>query len=161
MHSDTTLGSPFDVSGAAHLPAATLRVEMGTFGRLGATFACNQSPSAPHERFTLQGQVAAADGSAAKALKAERSTRPLLLATRFTMEKPFYRDRLATHGIEAAIPDQADRDRLHAIIYDELVQGVVNPASKAEVLAMIARSPCDAVIFGCGGPPGNWATTMP
>src|SRR5205814_8911013 len=38
---------------------------------LGATFACNQSPTAPHERFTLQAQVAAADGTAAKALKAE------------------------------------------------------------------------------------------
>jgi hypothetical protein len=38
---------------------------------LGATFACNQSSTAPHERFTLQAQVAAADGTAAKALKAE------------------------------------------------------------------------------------------
>jgi len=38
---------------------------------LGATFACNQSPTAPHERFTLLAQVAAADGTAAKALKAE------------------------------------------------------------------------------------------
>jgi aspartate racemase len=86
----------------------------------------------------------------ADAVKAAGCARPLLLATRFTMEKPFYRDRLAAAGIEASTPDQADRDRLHAIIYDELVQGVISPASKAEVLAMIARSPgCDSVIFGC------------
>jgi len=45
-----------------------------------------------------------------------------------------------------------DRDRLHAIIYDELCVGVVRPESKAEVLAMIARGQAagaDGVIFGC------------
>src|SRR3954447_23550851 len=36
-----------------------------------ATVACNQSSNAPHERFTLQAAVAAADGSAAQALKAD------------------------------------------------------------------------------------------
>jgi aspartate racemase len=41
---------------------------------------------------------------------------------------------------------------LHAIIYDELCQGVISPASKAEVLQMIARGKtagADGVIFGC------------
>jgi aspartate racemase len=86
----------------------------------------------------------------ADAVKAQGCSRPLLLATRFTMEKAFYRDRLAAHGVEALVPDQADRDRLHAIIYDELCQGVISHASKAEVLAMIARAAgADSVIFGC------------
>lgn len=86
----------------------------------------------------------------AEAVKAAGSSRPLLLATRFTMEKAFYRDRLKGQGVEALIPDQADRDRLHAIIYDELCQGVISPASKAEVLAMIAKADgADSVIFGC------------
>ena len=86
----------------------------------------------------------------ADAVKAAGCSRPLLLATRFTMEKDFYRGRLAARGIEAVVPDQADRDRLHAIIYDELCQGVVAPVSKAEVLAMIAKAPAaDCVIFGC------------
>jgi aspartate racemase len=86
----------------------------------------------------------------ADAVKAAGCSRPLLLATRFTMEKAFYRDRLAAQGVDAVVPDQADRDRLHAIIYDELCQGVVTAASKAEVLAMIARSAeADSVIFGC------------
>ncbi len=85
----------------------------------------------------------------ATAVKAQGCSRPLLLATRFTMEKPFYRERLAEQGVTASIPDLADRDRLHAIIYDELVQAVISPASKAEVLAMIARADCDSVIFGC------------
>lgn len=90
-----------------------------------------------------------ADATAVE-VKAAGCSRPLLLATRFTMEKPFYRERLASQGVEALIPGQADRERLHAIIYDELCQGVVSPASKAEVMAMIERAPdADSVIFGC------------
>lgn len=92
-----------------------------------------------------------ADATAA-ALKAKGVRRPLLLATRFTMEKTFYRDRLAAAGLEALIPGEAERARLHAIIYDELCQGVISPASKDEVLAMIRRgraAGADGVIFGC------------
>lgn len=86
----------------------------------------------------------------ADAVKAAGCKRPLLLATKFTMEKDFYRGRLASQGVEAMVPDQADRDRLHAIIYDELCQGVISAASKAQVLAMIAKAPAaDSVIFGC------------
>jgi len=86
----------------------------------------------------------------ADAVKAAGCSRPLLLATRFTMEKPFYRERLKAQGVEASIPSDAERERLHAIIYDELCQGVISPASKTEVLAMIARaSGADCVIFGC------------
>ena len=88
----------------------------------------------------------------AKALKARGVTRPLLLATAFTMEKPFYRERLEAAGLPSLIPDDADRARLHAIIFDELCQGVISRASKAEVLAMIAKgraAGADGVIFGC------------
>ncbi|WP_304170608.1 aspartate/glutamate racemase family protein [Phenylobacterium aquaticum] len=86
----------------------------------------------------------------AAALEAIGSRRPLLLGTRFTMEMGFYRDRLAARGIEALIPDEADRARLHAIIYDELCQAVISPASKAEVLAITAKAAgADAVIFAC------------
>jgi aspartate racemase len=86
----------------------------------------------------------------ARAVKAAGCSRPLLLATRFTMEKPFYRGRLAAMGVEALVPDEADRGALHAIIYDELCQGVVTPAAKAQVLRMIAKATeADCVIFGC------------
>lgn len=90
-----------------------------------------------------------ADATAAE-VKAAGCSRPLLLATRFTMEKPFYRDRLASQGVEALIPEAADRERLHAIIYDELCQGVISPAAKAEVLRMIEGADgADSVVFGC------------
>jgi len=88
----------------------------------------------------------------AAALKARRVTKALLLGTRFTMEKPFYAERLQAAGLGVAIPNGADRERLHAIIYDELVVGVITEASRATVLAMIDRGladGCDGVIFGC------------
>lgn len=93
-----------------------------------------------------------ADATAA-AVKAAGAERLLLLATRFTMEKPFYRDRLSAGGVESLIPDAADRERLHAIIFDELVQGRLEPASRAAVIDITRRAAADhgvdGVILGC------------
>jgi aspartate racemase len=93
-----------------------------------------------------------ADATAAR-LKAHGATRPLLLATRFTMERAFYRQRLSSHGVEAVVPPTADRERLHAIIFDELVQGRFEPASRAAVIEIaeraIAGDAADAVVLGC------------
>ena len=47
-----------------------------------------------------------------------------LLATGFTMEQDFYRDRLAGHGLERPRPDADDRAEVHRIIYDELCRGL-------------------------------------
>lgn len=88
----------------------------------------------------------------AAALKARGVARPLLLATRFTMEKDFYKDRLRAAGLDPLVPDQTDRDRLQAIIYDELCQGLVRPDSVAAGMEMVARgraAGADGVIFGC------------
>jgi len=79
--------------------------------------------------------------------------RPLLLATRFTMEHAFYRDRLwKRHGQAAMIPDEADRALVHGIIYDELCRGVVRPESHRACLDVIDRlrgQGADSVILGC------------
>ena len=90
----------------------------------------------------------------AEAIKGAGCRRPLLLATRFTMEQPFYRDRLRDrHGIQALVPEEQDRETVHRIIYDELCQGVVRSESKAAYLDVIRRSQgeagVDGVILGC------------
>jgi aspartate racemase len=88
----------------------------------------------------------------AAALRRQGRRHPLLLGTRFTMEEDFYRDRLAAFGLEAAIPPPAARARLHAIIYDELVQGIVSESGRADAEAMIGhavRAGADSVILGC------------
>ncbi|HLK23394.1 MAG TPA: aspartate/glutamate racemase family protein [Caulobacteraceae bacterium] len=89
----------------------------------------------------------------ADAIRAAGVERPLLLATGFVMEQPFYRERLRARGVDTLVPPQAERRRLHAIIFDELVQGRFAAASRAEVIGMIDRAvaehAADAVIFGC------------
>lgn len=75
-----------------------------------------------------------------------------LLGTRFTMEHDFYRARLASHGLDVIVPDEPDRTTVHTVIYDELVRGVVSPASKAAYLDVIERlisRGATGVIAGC------------
>lgn len=94
-----------------------------------------------------------ADATAA-AMKVANVSRPILLATRFTMEQDFYKRRLLDlHRIQATIPDQGGRDVVHGIIYDELVRGIVSESSKQAYLGEVARLrasvPADGLIMGC------------
>jgi aspartate racemase len=108
--------------------------------------------NAPQVEAAVQAPLIHIADATAQALKARGVTKALLLATRFTMEKPFYRDRLEAAGLAVLVPEKADRDRLHAIIYDELVVGVITEASRAVVLEMIDKgraAGADGIIFGC------------
>ncbi|MEO1576801.1 MAG: aspartate/glutamate racemase family protein [Pseudomonadota bacterium] len=75
-----------------------------------------------------------------------------LLGTRFTMEMPFYTDRLADHGLTVSTPNDEDRAIVHRVIYDELCNGVIDDTSRAHyvrVIASLAFDGADAVILGC------------
>ncbi|GAA3220485.1 aspartate/glutamate racemase family protein [Nonomuraea helvata] len=75
-----------------------------------------------------------------------------LLGTRFTMEEPFYRDRLATHGFEVIVPGRAQRELVHDVIFDELVRGTLRPSSRSSYTAIIddlADAGAEGVILGC------------
>lgn len=89
----------------------------------------------------------------AKAIDESQSKKPALLATRFTMEKDFYRGRLSEkHGIVTVVPDEAGRGEIHRIIYEELCEGIVRPESKQSYLDEVARletQGADGVILGC------------
>jgi len=85
-------------------------------------------------------------------LKGDGVTRVGLLGTRFTMEQAFYVDRLRDHGIDVLVPNDAQRERIHSVIYSELCQGVVNAHSKAdylEVVGSLAERGAQGVILGC------------
>ena len=60
-----------------------------------------------------------------------------LLGTRYTMELGFYRERLAASGIASVIPDEPDRTTVHDIIFDELVRGIMDPASRSEYIRIV------------------------
>ena len=93
-----------------------------------------------------------ADPTAA-AIQAAGLQRVGLLGTRFTMEQPFYRQRLEDrHGIQVLVPDEPDRAEVHRVIYEELCQGVVSEVSRQAyrqvITRLVARGP-QAVILGC------------
>lgn len=64
-------------------------------------------------------------------------TRVGLLATRFTMEQPFYAERLARHGVEVLVPRESERCEIHRVIFEELCAGNVQLSSRLAVSAMI------------------------
>jgi aspartate racemase len=88
-----------------------------------------------------------------QAIQAKGLGKVALLGTRFTMDMPFYRDRLKEHGVEVVIPTEAEREEINTIIFDELVNDILRPESKARFLAIIDRMTRDhgiqGVILGC------------
>ncbi|WP_108396641.1 aspartate/glutamate racemase family protein [Devosia submarina] len=74
-----------------------------------------------------------------------------LLGTNFTMEKSFYRDRLAASGLQSIIPE-VDRTNLHGIIFEELCRGIIRDESRRTYITAIerlAQRGAEAVILGC------------
>lgn len=66
-----------------------------------------------------------------EALLAAGVSRVGLLGTRYTMELPFYAERLREKfGLDVLVPDERERDDVHRIIYDELCHGVVDAGSR-------------------------------
>lgn len=94
--------------------------------------------------------IADAVGSA---IKERGCRRPLLLATRYTMEQAFYRDRISNaYGLDIFVPEKEERDFVHDVIFDEICQGVLSEESRKGYIDIIAKgidAGADSVIFGC------------
>ncbi len=76
-----------------------------------------------------------------------------LLGTKYTMEQPFYRDRLKKYGIKVVIPDERERDYINAVIFDELCADRVTKESRDGFKKIIDRlhkeEGAEGVILGC------------
>ena len=77
-----------------------------------------------------------------------------LLGTRFTMEQDFYKNRLTERfGIEVLVPNEAERERVHRVIYQELCLGQINPQSRESYRSIMQRlieqEGVQAIILGC------------
>jgi aspartate racemase len=92
-----------------------------------------------------------ADATAARIREAGLS-RVALLGTRFTMERDFYRQRIEAAGIEVIVPDAAQREVVHRVIYEELCLGRILDASREAyrgiIEDLVARG-AQGVILGC------------
>ena len=76
-----------------------------------------------------------------------------LLGTRFTMEHDFYKGRLIENfGLDVLIPNEADREIVHRVIYDELVQGKIVDISRNEykrIMESLIEQGAEGIILGC------------
>jgi len=75
-----------------------------------------------------------------------------LLGTGFTMDEPFYRERLERHGLAVLVPGQNDRGLVHRVIYDELCKGIVLPSSRAayqDVISRLVERGAQGIVLGC------------
>ena len=76
-----------------------------------------------------------------------------LLGTRFTMEQPFYRDRLqAPYGLAVLTPEPGDREFLHRVILEELCLGELRESSRVEcrrIMQRLVAQGAEAIILGC------------
>ncbi len=88
----------------------------------------------------------------AAAILAQGITRVGLLGTRFTMEQPFYVDRLRTHGVECVVPNETDRSEVHRIIFEELCQGEIKEASRRRLQKIcidLSGRDAQGIVLGC------------
>ena len=84
--------------------------------------------------------------------EAEGHGRLGLLGTHWTMEEDFYVGRLARAGLGVAVPDPADRELVDRVIFDELTQGEIRPASRtayARIATDLAGQGADAIVLAC------------
>lgn len=93
-----------------------------------------------------------ADATAA-AVKAQGLQTVGLLGTRFTMEGDFYRGKLEReHSLKVLLPDEAGREAVHRVIYDELIHGIIRAESRqvyVEIIADLQAQGAQGVILGC------------
>jgi aspartate racemase len=76
-----------------------------------------------------------------------------LLGTRFTMEQDFYKGKLARdYGLEVLVPDEAERQVIHGILYNELCLGKIKDASRdvfRKIIGRLEGRGAQGIILGC------------
>lgn len=77
----------------------------------------------------------------------------LLMGTKYTMTKPFYKDKLKNEfNINVIIPDDIEQKIINDIIYDELCVGIIKESSRRKLLKIINNyklKGAKAVVLGC------------
>jgi aspartate racemase len=88
----------------------------------------------------------------AERIKAQGLKRVALLGTAYTMNEDFYKDRLRANGLDVIVPDATDRTVINRVIFEELVLGKVEAASRQAYREIIARQVAkgaQGIVLGC------------
>lgn len=75
-----------------------------------------------------------------------------ILGTKSLMEGNLYREVLSERGIESVIPELNERERINALIFDELVRGIVKDSTREffrGVVSRLVNKGCDGIVMGC------------
>jgi aspartate racemase len=75
-----------------------------------------------------------------------------ILGTKYLMTGPVYSVTLQKFDLESQIPDENDRQRIDAVIFSELVNGIFTKDSRRyfnEVIKKLKNRGCDAAVLGC------------
>jgi aspartate racemase len=88
----------------------------------------------------------------AAAVKDQGFKKVALIGTSFSMERPFFTERFARHGVEVIVPAEQHHERINRIIYDELVHGKVLDSSRRVVVGLVDQlwdDGAQGIILGC------------
>jgi len=88
----------------------------------------------------------------AEAIKKEGISKVGLIGTQFSMNKPFYREGLARHGIEVVTPSEEDKDYIVRVIFEELSTGLLLDESRdryLEIIDKLAAQGAEGIVLGC------------
>jgi aspartate racemase len=75
-----------------------------------------------------------------------------LLGTQYTMSDGFYHEKISQFGLNVIVPYSEDQKIIHKIIVEELVQGKLLEASRAEYIRIINKlisKGAEGIILGC------------
>lgn len=91
--------------------------------------------------------------AAGKYIKEKDYNTVVLFGTKYTMTKPFYKDKLKNDfGINVIIPDIYQQEIINNIIYNELCCGIIKKESQEKLLYIIDECKdkgAQAVVLGC------------
>ena len=135
---------------------AFFRTDAGTLAAAGADFfVCPDNTAhialeSPGEPFPIPG-LHIGEVVAERALRDGRR-KVGILGTKYTMGGPVYPGALGRRGLDWAVPAEADRALVNAIIFDELCLGVFTDQSRAayvRIIEKLADEGCDSVALVC------------
>lgn len=75
-----------------------------------------------------------------------------LLGTRYTMNDEQYSHIMNSFGIDIIVPENEEQNKMHRIIFEELVKGILSENSRKIVLKIInnlSKKGAEGIILGC------------